>query len=389
MDLNKENMSRIRHLILFTVVVAVLGVNYQKLLILFGDVVGLVSPFILGGALAFMLNVPMRGIEKHVAPGKQKGWKRPVSLVLTLVAVVGVLLVVVFVVTPELIRTLMSLTESVPAFFDNAGKQLEEFFAVYPDVVAMIQSFEVDWEKTVRDIMGFLTSGAGTMLASTLNAAASIASGVMNFFVGFVFAVYILLQKETLSRQMKKLLRAFLSEKDYEKAVQVAALTEKTFSNFLAGQCLEAVILGTMFFVTLTILRMPYALLIGVLIAFTALIPMFGAFIGCAVGAFLILMVNPVQALIFVAVFLVLQQIEGNFIYPHVVGNSVGLPSIWVLVAVTVGGNAMGVVGMLVFIPLCSVLYALLRETVNNRLGAKQRKQSPKSKKNNTQGSNV
>lgn len=242
---------------------------------------------------------------------------------------------------------------------------------MYPDVVSMIHTLEFDWEKTVKDVVGFLSNGAGTMLASTLDAAASIASGVMNFFVGFVFAVYILLQKETLSIQIKKLLKAFLSEKHYEKIIGVAALTEKTFSSFLAGQCLEAVILGLMFFVVLSILRMPYALLIGVLITFTALIPMFGAFIGCAVGAFLILMVNPVQALVFVAVFLVLQQIEGNFIYPHVVGGSVGLPSMWVLAAVTVGGNAMGVVGMLVFIPLCSVIYALIRETVNNRLAVK------------------
>ncbi len=374
MELSKETMSRIRHLIIFTIVVAVLGVNYQKLLVLLGDVVSLISPFILGGTIAFILNVPMRGIEKHIAPGKARRWKRPLSLVLTIVAVIGVLLLVIFVVSPELVRTLMGLTESVPAFFENVGRQLEEFFAMYPDVVAMIQSFEFDWEKTVKDIAGFLTNGAGTMLTSTLNAAASIASGVVNFFVGFVFAVYILLQKETLSRQMKKLLKAFLSEKHYETVNRVAALTQRTFSNFLAGQCLEAVILGSMFFLVLSILRMPYALLIGVLIGFTALIPMFGAFIGCGVGAFLILMVNPVQALIFVVVFLLLQQIEGNFIYPHVVGGSVGLPSIWVLVAVTVGGNAMGVVGMLVFIPLCSVIYALIRQMVNNRLEVKAEK---------------
>ena len=370
MNLNKENISRIRHLILFTIAMAVLAVNYQKVLVLLGDVVGLISPFILGAAIAFILNVPMRGIEKLIAPGKEKRWKRPVSLVLTIVAVISILLVVVFVVMPELVRTLMGLKESVPAFLENLGRQAEEFFVKYPDVVAMIQTVEFDWEKMVKDVMSFLSNGAGNMLTSTINAAASIVSGVMNFFIGFVFAVYILLQKETLSRQMKKLLKAYLPEKTYEKTLKVAVLAEKTFSNFLTGQCLEAVILGTMFFLVLTILRLPYALLIGVLIAFTALIPMFGAFIGCAVGAFLMLMVSPVQALIFVVVFLILQQVEGNLIYPHVVGGSVGLPSMWVLVAVTVGGNAMGVVGMLVFIPLCSVLYALVREAVNSRLDA-------------------
>ena len=171
-----------------------------------------------------------------------------------------------------------------------------------------------------------------------------------------------------MKRQVEMLLRAFLPEKPVERILYIARLSEKIFSSFLTGQCLEAVILGTMFFVTLSVMKLPYALLIGVLIAFTALIPIFGAFIGLGVGAFLMLMVSPTSALIFVITFFVLQQIEGNLIYPHVVGNSVGLPSIWVLAAVTIGGSLMGVVGMLIFIPLCSVLYALLREAVHKRL---------------------
>ena len=206
------------------------------------------------------------------------------------------------------------------------------------------------------------------MINTTFLAAVSIVNGVSAFVIGFIFAIYILLQKENLSRQVKKLLNAFLPASAVECVTDVGRLTERTFSSFLAGQCLEAVILGTMFFAALMILRLPYALLIGVLIAFTALIPIFGAFIGLAVGAVLMLMVNPMDALIFVITFFVLQQVEGNLIYPHVVGNSVGLPAIWVLVAVTLGANMMGIVGMLVFIPLCSVLYALLREFVNRRL---------------------
>lgn len=220
------------------------------------------------------------------------------------------------------------------------------------------------------------------MVASTLSAAISIVSGVANFCIGFVFAVYVLLTKETLAKQAGRLLMAYLPESLYENIVKVASLTEKTFSNFLAGQCVEAVILGTMFFLTLTVMRLPYALLIGVLIAFTALIPIFGAFVGCIVGAFLILMVSPVKALVFLVVFQVLQQIEGNLIYPHVVGGSVGLPSIWVLVAVTLGGSAMGVMGMLVFIPLCSVLYTLLKGAVHNRLNQKRMKSRKIANKN-------
>lgn len=230
---------------------------------------------------------------------------------------------------------------------------------------------EVNWKEIVQNTVEFLKSGAGTMLNTTVSAAVTIVSGLSTFLIGFIFSVYILLQKEILGRQAKKLMSAFLPERVSASVLEILSLAEHTFSNFLAGQCVEAVILGTMFFVTLVILRLPYALLIGVLIAFTALIPIFGAFIGLGVGAFLMLMVDPMDALFFTIIFFVLQQIEGNLIYPHVVGNSVGLPSIWVLVAVTVGGNMMGVVGMLIFIPLCSVFYALLRGIVNGRLAAR------------------
>lgn len=209
------------------------------------------------------------------------------------------------------------------------------------------------------------------MLSTTMSAAVSIVNGVSTFAIGFIFAIYILFQKEVLGRQLCSLMNAFLPEPVVERTLYIAALAERTFSSFLTGQCVEAVILGVMFFVALSILRLPYALLVGVLIAFTALIPIFGAFVGLGIGAFLMLMVNPMDALIFTITFFVLQQIEGNLIYPHVVGGSVGLPSIWVLVAVTVGGSMMGVVGMLLFIPLCSVLYALLREAVHGRLAQK------------------
>ena len=198
-------------------------------------------------------------------------------------------------------------------------------------------------------------------------------SGVTTFVIAFVFACYILLQKEKLRVQVRKVMYAFLSEKRVEWCLEVSSLTARSFSNFLTGQCVEAMILGMMFFIAMTIFNMPYAMLVGVLIAFTALIPIFGAFIGCVIGAFLILMVDPLQALGFVIMFLVLQQIEGNLIYPKVVGSSVGLPSIWVLAAVTVGGSLMGVVGMLIFIPIVSVVYNLFRASVYKRLRKKHR----------------
>ncbi|MBS5065267.1 MAG: AI-2E family transporter [Hungatella hathewayi] len=368
MDLNRETMNKIRKLILFTVVVVILGINYQRLFLLFGKLLGMLSPFLMGAAIAFILNVPMRSIEKHLMTGRKSRFRRPVSLCLTILAVAGVLGLVTFVVVPELVRTVMTLQSSIPAFLNEVKAQSEQLFIQYPEIVDYINGIEVDWKQVMEDTLSFLSSGAGTVLSGTLSAAFSIANGVVNFGIGFIFAIYILLQKENLARQMKKLMKAFLPAAVFTKTMEIAVLAEKTFSNFLAGQCLEAVILGMMFFITLSVLRMPYALLIGVLIAFTALIPIFGAFIGCVVGAFLMLMINPVSAVTFVAIFLVLQQVEGNLIYPHVVGNSVGLPSIWVLVAVTLGGSAFGVVGMLVFIPLCSVFYSLLRQEVNERL---------------------
>lgn len=368
MELNHDNIKKIRSLILFLVAAVVAGVNYQKVLALLGDCLSMVSPFLLGGAIAFILNVPMRAIENHTPLKKLKKCRRSLCLVLSVSLVFGVLALVIFVVGPELVGTVMSLKKSVPAFFETIRSQAEDFFAAYPNIVTYIEQVNVNWEQAGKDVMKFLTNGAGSMVASTFSAAMSIVSGVTNFCIGFVFAVYVLLQKEVLARQVKKLAMAYLPENLYESTVKIAALTERTFSNFLAGQCMEAVILGAMFFVTLTVMRLPYGLLIGVLIAFTALIPIFGAFVGCIVGAFLIFMVSPVKALVFLVVFQILQQIEGNLIYPHVVGGSVGLPSIWVLVAVTIGGSAMGVLGMLVFIPLCSVLYSLLKEDVNGRL---------------------
>lgn len=203
---------------------------------------------------------------------------------------------------------------------------------------------------------------------TTMTAVGSIVSGVTTFFIAFSFACYILFQKEKLHVQVRKVFFAFIPKRKAEVILEVCSLTYRTFANFLTGQCLEAVILGSMFVITLSILKMPYALLIGIIISFTALIPIFGAFIGCVLGGLLIFMVSLKQAILFILVFLILQQIEGNLIYPHVVGSSVGLPSIWVLAAVTIGGNLLGIVGMLIFIPLVSVLYTLFREYVYLRL---------------------
>lgn len=368
MELNDRTIKKIRWLIVFAVIAVVAGWNYRSAAALIMKLFRFVSPFLLGSVMAFILNVPMRRIEKMLPLKRQSKMRRPVSLTLTLIMVIGILILVTFVVMPQLFDTVISLQNSIPAFFVSIKEAAENLFAQNPEIVDYIHTIQIDWKSFLEKMMGFLSNGAGTFLSSTVSAAITIISGVTTFGIGLVFAIYILLQKETLARQFRKLMGAFLPKGVMLRTLDILRLTSDTFSHFLTGQCVEAIILGSMFFLTLSIFRLPYALLIGVLIAFTALIPMFGAFIGCAIGVFLMLMVRPLSALIFLIIFFVLQQLEGNFIYPRVVGNSVGLPSIWVLVAVTIGGSAMGIVGMLLFIPLCSVIYTLLREIVNERL---------------------
>ena len=294
------------------------------------------------------------------------------SMIAVILLVIGVVALVMLVLLPQLGSTLGTLGNSIQAFIPRVQKWAEDIFRDNDQISRWLGGLNFDWNRIMEVGMSFFSSGAGNMLDSTITVARSIISGLTTFFIAFVFACYILLQKEKLNVQVRKVLYAFVPRGKAEAALEVFSLTYSTFSSFLTGQCVEAIILGTMFVIAMTIFQMPYALLVGVLIAFTALIPIFGAFIGCAIGAFLIFMVDPVRALGFIVLFLVLQQIEGNFIYPHVVGNSVGLPSIWVLAAVSLGGSLMGVVGMLIFIPIVSVVYALFREIVYLKLKKQQ-----------------
>ena len=375
MELNNENMKKIRHLIVFTALIILCFWKYTIVFQAVKFVIGVVFPFILGGAIAFVFNVPMHFIENRLI---QEKWKekykivrktaRPVSLVLTIIFVIGIVGGVLFGVLPQLTGTIAKLGYSIQTFIPKVQEWANDWFHNNKEVMAYVNQLEFNWDKVIEVAVDWVSNGAGNIVESGVTAAVNIVSGFATFFIAFVFACYILLQKEKLGVQAKKVLFAFVQKGRAEAAIEVCSLTYRTFSNFLPGQCMEAVILGTMFVIAMSIFKMPYAWLIGILIAFTALIPIFGAFIGCAVGTFLIFMIHPIQALWFIVLFLVLQQIEGNLIYPHVVGNSVGLPSIWVLAAVSIGGSLMGVVGMLIFIPIVSVLYALFREIVYLKL---------------------
>lgn len=371
---DKKLFRMICKLILFAGAI-ILGVMYSKELVeVMKLFIGMLTPFLVGASMAFVLNLPAGFIERKVfgkwTSAKTAGLKRGISIVLAILFVIALLVFVFLTVVPQLTRTLMELGTVSSAFFMELIAKLEVLATEYPewkDAFSALEEISIDWSSIVSYVTAFLKNGLGNLLTSTVGFAGSVAGMLFDGVIAIVFAIYILSGKEKLGAQAKKLMHAYLPEKGYVKTLKILALCNHNFAKFISGQCLEAVILGTLFVICMTIFQMPYAVLVGVLIAFTALIPIVGAFIGCAVGAFLILMISPVKALIFIIMFLILQQLEGNLIYPKVVGNSVGLPAIWVLVAVSLGGSMFGVVGMLVFIPLMSTLYALLRENVANR----------------------
>lgn len=347
--------------------------NLGAVFIALGWLLGVLWPFLLGGAIAFILNVPMRAIERCLFPGNRRmnRVRRPLALVLTLVAVVGALSLASAVIGPGIGEAAVSLTRQIPAAVERLQEQLlslEEYLPLLEDWFAQLQ---IDWKSLSERAVKMVQDWGGSLLSTGGGLIGGFVSGVSAFVIGLIFSFYILLQKESLSRQGRQVLYGLLPAGGADRCLEVLRLAGRTFSSFLSGQCLEAAILGTLFAVSMTLFRMPYALLVGVLIALTALIPIVGAFIGCVVGAMLIAVTDPWKAVGFVVLFLVLQQIEGNLIYPHVVGSSVGLPSIWVLAAVTLGGKLMGIAGMLIFIPLCSVVYALFRDFVKKRLREK------------------
>lgn len=375
MELNKSTIKKILGIITFAVLLYAGLQRWNQVAAFAGRIFGYAFPFLLGACVAFIINVPMRFIETRVMErfirnknGRLYKMRRTLSLVITLVLVVGVLFLVVFLVVPALGDTFRTVARQTPYALARVRAWAYSIMDQYPEIAQKILSIEIDWEEIGARVGEWVRTTGGNVLTSTIGVATSVVGSLINFFLALVFSFYVLLQKEKLGRQCKQLLYAFLPEKAASRALYVCTMAGETFSRFLSGQCLEAFILGAMFFVAMTIFRFKYAVMISVLIAVTALIPIFGAFIGLFVGTFLLLIDSPIRALWFVILFFVLQQLEGNLIYPHVVGNSVGLPSIWVLVAVTVGGSAMGISGMLIFIPLCSVLYALTREEVYGRL---------------------
>lgn len=356
--------------IAFIVAISYLIVN--NLGSILGGVLTLFSvlkPFVLGVVIAYILNIPMTKIEK-LLKNKIKNrddFIRIISIITSLLLFIGVISFVAFLLIPELVESIQLLMNNIPVLIDKSENFVLTLLDKYPDVQAQIEKAFAKTGNTtdlVSSILNYVINGAVGFISSLV-------SSLITIFMALIFSVYMLTQKEILIKGLKKLLYAFIKEKYVDKILEVGKLTNTTFNKFISGQCLEAIVLGCLMFIALTIFRFPYALIISVLTAVTALIPIFGALIAMVVGIILIGIINPVQALLFVVVFQIVQQIEGNFIYPRVVGKSVGLSPMWTLLAITVGGNLFGIIGMLVGLPLASVVYSLIRTFVNNKLSDK------------------
>ncbi len=370
---NGRSNKEIMLLILFAALVCLGVIHFTSLLALAVGLAGMVKPFIIGACIAFVVNLPLTFLEEkwlNRLPAKVDKFKRSLSMVLSFLLIAAVVVLVIVTVVPQLGRTLTQLGQKIPLFLERTLSRAEILMADYPEILAWLQNLEyksLNWQSILQTAANFLKNGVSSILNSTVSVAGSLVGGVVNGFIALIFSIYLLSQKEKLGSQLKRILHAYCKEKAEQRILYVTGLLYRNFSKFITGQCTEAVILGLLFVIAMTLTGMPYAVMVGVLIAFTALIPIVGAFIGCFVGAFLILVDDPIKAVWFVIMFLVIQQLEGNLIYPKVVGNSVGLPSIWVLVAVSLGSSLLGVAGMLMFIPLLATGYTLLREDVDRR----------------------
>ena len=386
MDLEK-NKKTIMQLILFTIIVIFAFINISYLWTFIKYIIAIFMPFIIGAMMAFVLNVLLNVVEnklfKKLNKKNSKTWKklkRPVSLITTFVIIIAIIALILGLIIPQLKNTVELFTENFDSYKTQSVELLEKVGIEKKTINKLNNNIENIQEEATK----YISKNSDKIMQTTVGVATTVAGTVTTIVLGIVFAIYILLKKEDLTRQFKKLARAYLPEKKQTTLKEISTLSNKTFGNFVSGQCIEALIIGLLCFIGMLILQIPYAPTIAVLVGFTALIPVFGAFIGTAIGAFLILMVDPTKALVFVIFIIILQQLEGNLIYPKVVGNSVGLPGIWVMVAVTVGASIGGILGMLLSVPVCSILYSILRTDVNNRIDQKNKTQivlNQKSKK--------
>lgn len=378
MELNKKNIKKILLIITFTAVIFGVVDNFSYTLQIIKGIFSVISPFIIGLCVAFIVNVLLRQLEKlwKKIPSKKhkdllEKLKRPVCLVGSIVIIIGAIFILMFMIIPEISQTVSMIIDMMPQYLKEVEGWWIDVRTFMSEYAIVLPEINIDFGEVVKKISGTVSQVGPAFIDRTFAFTGSIFNGIFNFVLGLVFSMYVLAQKEKLGEGAKKVLNAMFCEKKVNSILDICSLTNKTFSNFITGQLTEACIIALLCFIGMNIFGFPYALTISTLIGFTALIPVFGAFIGTAIGAFLILMVSPIKALWFIIFVIVLQQIEGNLIYPRVVGKSVGLPGIWVLTAVTLGNGLFGILGMLVAVPVFSVLYTLFKKFIDKKIKLK------------------
>lgn len=376
MELNTNNMKKIMLLIFFAFVLLLSGFYLTTIFSILTKSIALIAPLLIGGCIAFVLNILLRELEKYYLKFIDKNnnlllrVKRPICVFLTYAIILTVVCLIMFLIVPEISRSFSSIIENFPKYIEqlNNNVTVNEIANKFGFDLNELLTTKIDWNEITKQITTFLSTSSDSFFNKTLDITTSVVGTITTIGLSFVFSVYMLIQKEKLADQFRRIIYAFFPRKHVCHILNVGELSNRIFSNFVMGQLIEAVIIGVMCFVGMIIFRMPYATMISTLVAFTALIPVVGAFAGTAIGAFLILLVNPIQAVWFVVYIIVIQQIDGNFIYPKVVGKSVGLPGLWVLAAVVIGGSSFGVLGMLLGVPIFSIVYSILKSVVAGRL---------------------
>lgn len=377
--LKSEKMDKgmLRRIILALFLLVLFGwalVNLKSVLHFLGKITSLLAPFLIGGGIAFLINVVMRPMEHYW----KKLWRntkstlplkltRPVCLVLSTLFTLGILFAVVFMMIPGLRQSIEGFIGNIPMYVEEVGRWWGSIVQFAERYNIVLPEYAVDTEALVEKIASLINDRGSGIITVTWGATTSLLSGVVNVLLAFVFAMYLLAQKEAVCTHLKRLVTTVLPRQKAQRVLYIAKLSNQTFTNFISGQMIEAVIIGVLCFIGMLIFKMPYAGVVSVIVGATALVPVFGAWLGGGFGAFLILLTEPVKALWFIVFIVVLQQLEGNLIYPKVVGKSVGLPGILVLMAVTIGGGAFGVLGMLLCVPVCAVLYSLYCEFLHKK----------------------
>ncbi|EHI99873.1 protein of unknown function UPF0118 [Clostridium sp. DL-VIII] len=378
MELEKKIRNKIAIIIVLAFVLYIVFNYWSNITGILTEIYDLVFPFILGGCIAFILNIPVtffsqkllhlpnnsigKIIKKHITA---------ISIIISCIIIIVIFTLISAIIIPNIIET----AKILPIAFDGSVTMFQKWLDgnswLSNNFMDLINNAGIDWNNILNNVKSTIFNGMSSALISTIEAATAFASTTLELILGFIFAIYLLAEKNKLGSQFKKALYAFMKKEKVDSILSVLKFTSLTFSNFFIGQCTVSAILGIMFLIATMVLRVPYALVISILIAILSIIPVLGSAIGCILSVLLIVMVNPVKAVIFLLVFLVIKQIEDNLIYPKIVGSSVGLPAIWVLVAITLGGKLLGVAGMIIFIPISSVAYVLFRKEVYIRLKRK------------------